>query len=260
MTKTSTIVWSLIGTVIAVLGILGLIYGPGMYRQGKALVGPIVDIAQSEERLTAMNDEIPFDEPADGIVSSDRFVVFLDIRRDLLPRYLEWQAMERKLEKGDPEDWESGMEILKAIQEVMTMQMESLRNHGMSPAEFIWLEDSTYVSWAENVADVIEGGAVAEKLRETTVSDQQVLADLERRYGSSRATREFAQVLDTRLETLENPGAPTVEGVPMPNSTLFWDHRDEIVELDLAKFSELHDIIRGNNNVNIQIDGHAGED
>ena len=260
MTKTSTVVWSLIGTVIAVLGILGLIYGPGMYRQGKAFVGPIVDIAQSEERLKALNDEISFEGPADGIISDERFTVFLGIRRDLLPRYLEWQAIERQLEQGDPEDWEAGMEILKAIQGVMTMQIETLRNHGMSPAEFIWIEDSIYVSWAENVADVIEGTAIIEKLRETTVSDQQTLIDLQRRYGSSRTTKEFAAVLDARLESLDNPAAPMIDGVPEANCALFWDHRNEIIELDLARFSELHDIIRGNNNVNINIEGHADDD
>lgn len=259
MAKTSTVVWSLIATVIAVLGILGLVYGPGMYQQGKALVGPIVDIAQSEERLTAMNSELPFDEPSDGTIREDRFTVFLDIRRDLLPRYLEWQAIERQLEQGEPEDWETGMEVLKAIQGVMMMQIETLRNHGMSPAEFIWIEDSTYVSWAENVADVIEGSVVSEKLRETTVSDLQTLADLERRLGSSRATKAFAAVLNARLESLDNPGAPFVEGVSDANSTLFWDHREEIVELDLSRFSELHDIIRGNNSVNIQIDGHEDD-
>lgn len=260
MTKTSTVVWSLIGAVIFVLGILGLIYGPGVYRQGKALVGPIVDIAQSEERLTELNDEIPFDKPSDGTIREDRFTVFLDIRRDLLPRYLEWQAIERQLEDGDPEDWEAGVEILQAIQGVMTMQIETLRNHGMSPAEFIWIEDATYVSWAENVTDVIEGSAISDNLRETTAADLQALEDLEGRYGSSRTTREFAAVLDGRLHSLDDPVAPIVEGVPDANSMLFWEHRDEIVELDLARFSELHDIIRGNNNVNINIEGHSEED
>ncbi len=255
MAKTSTVVWSLIGTVIAVLAILGLIYGPGMVRQGKALVGPIFDIAQSEERLQALNDEIPFDEPADGMISIERFTVFLDIRRDLLPRYLEWQAIERQLEAGDPEDWETGIEVLKAIQSVMTMQIETLRTHGMSPAEFIWIEDSTYLGWADGAADVIEGSATTEKLRATTVSDQQTLADLERRHGSSRTTREFAAVLEARLETLDNPGPPMIEGVPDANCTLFWDHRNEIVELDFARFSELHDILRGNNNINIDPGG-----
>jgi len=254
MAKTSTVVWSLIGTVVAVLGVLGLIYGPGMVRQGKALVGPIVDIAKSEERLRTLNDEIPFQEPADGMISGGRFAVFLDIRRDLLPRYLEWQAIERQLEAGDPEDWETGIEILTAIQRVMTMQIETLRTHGMSPAEFIWIEDSTYLGWAQRVADVIESSAITEKLRAITVSDQQTLADLERRHGSSRTTREFAAVLEARLETLDNPEPPMIEGVPDANRALFWEHRNEIVELDFARFSELHDILRGNNTVNINVD------
>lgn len=255
MSKNSTVVWSLIGTVVAVLGILGLIYGPGMYRQGKALVGPIVDIAQSEERLTALNDEIPFHQPPDGVISEERFSVFLGIRRDLLPRYLEWQAIERELEKGDPEDWGTAMEVLDAIRDVMAMQIETLRNHGMSPAEFIWIEDSTYVNWAEKIDEMIEASAITERIRETTVSDLDELTDLQRRYGESRATREFAARLEARLESLDNVDAPPLDGVPDENASLFWTNRQEIVELDLVRFSELHDIIRGNNTVNIKIEG-----
>ncbi len=60
MTRTSTVVWSLIGLVVVILGILGAVYGPEMYREGKAIVGPIVDIAQSEDRLAALNTEMPF--------------------------------------------------------------------------------------------------------------------------------------------------------------------------------------------------------
>ena len=254
MTRTSTVVWSLIGTVIAVLGILGLIYGPGMYRQGKAIIGPIVDIAQSEERLTALNTEIPFDESADGNVGEDRFSIFLDIRRELLPRYLEWQSIERQLEKQGQEDWGSAMEVLVAIQGVMTLQIETLQAHGMSPAEFVWIEDLAYVTWAERVEDAIETSAVTETLRETTVADIKFLAELERRYGSSRATGEFAVLLDQRLQSLDNPGPPTVEGVSDATSSLFWVHREELDDLDLAAYSELHGVLRGNE-VNIKIDG-----
>jgi len=254
MTRTSSVVWSLIGTVIAVLGILGLIYGPGMYRQGKALVGPIVEIAQSEERLAALNTEIPFDEPADGTVGDDRLSVFLAIRRDLLPRYLEWQAIERQLEQHNQEDWESAMEVLAAIQGVMTLQIETLRAHGMSPAEFIWIEDLAYVTWAERIEDIIEESAVTEKVRETTATDMDALAGLENRYGSSRATREFGALLERRLQSLDNPDPPSVEGVSDATSSLLWAHREELVDLDLAQYSELHDFLRGNNTVNLNID------
>jgi len=254
MTRTSTIIWSLIGMVILVLGILGLIYGPGMYARGKAFVGPIVDIAQSEERLSTLNAEMPFDESEDGTVGEDRFSVFLDIRRDLLPRYLEWQAIERQLEEHGQEDWGSAMEVLKAIQGVMTMQIETLQTHGMSPAEFIWIEDLAYVIWAGKAEELIETSAVTEKVRETTVADMEALAGLEGRFGSSRTTKEFTALLERRLQSLDNPDPPTVEGVSYATSALFWEHREELADLDLAAYSELHGVLRGND-VNIKIDG-----
>ena len=260
MTRTSTVVWSLIGAVVLLLGVLGAVYGPAMYREGKALVGPIVDIAQSEERLAALNTEMPFEKPADGSVDDGRFSVFLEIRRDLLPRYLEWQELERELEDHGGEDWGSAMEVLSAIQGVMTLQIKTLQAHGMSPAEFIWIERLAYVTWGEKVEVALEASAVTEKLRSTTVEDKEAMAVLEQRFGSSRATRDFVARLDQRLQSLDNPGPPKVEGVSEATSQLFWEHRDELVDLDLAAYSELHGILRGNDNVNINIDGEGEGD
>lgn len=254
MTKTSTIVWSLIGLVILILGMLGAIYGPEMYREGRAIVGPIVDIAKSEDRLVAINTEMGFEEPEDGIVPEDRFSVFLDIRRELLPHYLEWQDIERQLEQHEAENWGSAKEVLAAIQTVMTIQIETLQVHEMSPAEFVWIEDLAYLTWAEAAEETIAESAGMEVLRETTRADSVTLAELESRFGSSRTSREFAAVLDRRLQSLENPGPPTVEGVAEATSSMFWDQREELVDLDLARYSELHDILRGNNTVSINID------
>ena len=136
----------------------------------------------------------------------------------------------------------------------MTLQIETLQTHGMSPAEFIWIEDLAYVTWREKVEDSIETSAVTEKLRNTTAADMEALAELERRYGSSRATGEFAALLEQRLQSLDNPDPPTVEGVSDATSALFWEHREELDDLDLAAYSELHGVLRGNS-VNINIDG-----
>jgi len=254
MTRTSTVVWRLIGLVIAVLVVLGLIYGPGFYREAKALVGPLIEVAQSEDRLTTLNIEMPFEEPTDGSVTEARFGAFLDIRRELLPGYREWQAVERKLDQQGEEDWEFAKEVLVAIQAVMALQVETLKAHGMSPSEFSWIEDLAYVTWTESVADLVEASTVTERLIETTTADMGFLADLERRHGSSRATRQFATHLNERLQSLDNPGPPTVEGVSDATSSLFWAHREELDDLDLAAYSELHGVLRGND-VDIKIDG-----
>lgn len=257
MIRTSTVVWSLIALVVAILAILGAVYGPTMIREGRALVGPIVDIAQSEDRLAELNTEMPFEEPTDGAVSADRFAVFIEIRRDLLPQYKQWQAIERELEGNGEEDWESAKEVLTAIQSVMGVQIETLRNRGMSPAEFVWIEDLVYRTWADEADDAVSTSAANEAVRETTEADLETLAELERRYGRSKSMTEFAAHLDRRLSSIENPEPPVVEGVSAETSALLWAHREELKALDLAAYSELHGILRGGNNVNIKIDGEG---
>lgn len=257
MSRTSTVIWSVIGAVVAILGMLGLVYGPGLYRSGKALVGPIFDIAQSEERLAALNTELPFEPPADGEVDAGRFSVFLEIRRELLPRYLEWQAFERELDGRREEDWEAAKEALAAVRSIMRLQIDTLRKHGMSPAEFVWIEDLVYRTWTDSVEGAVEAGTVAEALRATTAADREALTALENRFGSSRASREFAELLDQRLSSLDDPGPPAVEGLSDATSAMFWEHRDELAELDLAAYSELHEFLRGRSEVNIKIDGEG---
>jgi len=113
------------------------------------------------------------------------------------------------------------------------------------------------VTWAESVEDAIEKSAVAETLQAVTAADRETLSELEGRFGSSRTTREFSAHLDRRLQTLDNPDPPTVEGVTDATSALFWEHREELSEVDLAAYSELHGILRGRNNVNVRIDGEG---
>ncbi len=141
------------------------------------------------------------------------------------------------------------------------MQIETLRAHGMSPAEFIWIEDLAYVTWAGKIEEVIGDSA----------GRREAPGDHDRGQGGSSPNsnagsghherpRSSEPLLDERLQTLENPDPPAVEGVSDETSALFWNHREELDDLDLARYSELHDILRGNNDVNIQIDGHADEE
>jgi hypothetical protein len=257
MTRTSTVVWSLIALIVAILAILGAVYGPTMIREGRALVGPIVDIAKSEERLAELNTEMPFEEPSEGAVPADRLAVFIEIRRELLPQYKQWQDIERTLERSGEENWESAKEVLAAIQSVMGVQIETLKSHGMSPAEFVWIEDLVYRTWAVEAEQAVSASAADEAVRETTEADAAILAELERRYGRSKGLTEFSAHLERRLSSFENPEPPVVAGVAAETSALLWARRDELSSLDLAAYSELHRILRGGNNVNIKIDGEG---
>jgi len=124
----------------------------------------------------------------------------------------------------------------------------------MSPAEFIWLEDLAYETWFAVVSDRVEESVADAAVRETTAADLELLEEFASQHGSSPALRRFGDHLRGRLDVLENPGAPAVDGVVSETSELFWAHREELAELDLRAYSEMHRIIRGSDNVNIQID------
>ncbi len=254
MSRASNVIWSLIGLVVAIIGILGAVYGPDLYRKGKGLVAPIMEISRAEDTLDELNTELPFTVPDDGLVPIDRFTVFLEIRRTLLPRYQEWQHMERELEKSTQEDWSTAMDVLAAVQEVMSLQVETLRTHGMSPAEFVWIEDRIYLTWLPHVADAVRAGAAKDALRDATTEDLEILAELERQHGTSAASLSFGNHLRQRLDGLGLSNAPEVEGVSAATSDLFWDNRHELDDLDLTSYSELHKFIRGGDNVEINID------
>lgn len=254
MARTSTVVWSVIGIVMAVLLLIAAVYGPGLYQKSQALVGPIFEISQSEERMAELNTELAFTEPADGVVGEDRFAVFVEIRRALLPVYRDWEDMARQLEQGGQEDWDTAMEALAAVRSVMTSQIGTLSEHRMSPAEFIWIEDLAYGDWAPAVDDMVEDSIETEVLRRSTEEDLALLADLEGQHGSSRASRGFGDHLRDRLEKLNTPAAPVVDGIAVATSELFWAYREELLELDLASYSEFHRVIRGAENIDIQIE------
>ena len=254
MVRTATVVWSVIGVVLAVLVVLGLIYGPDLYREGKAVIGPIVELTKVEDALAGLNDEFPFTIPGDGTVGGERFDTFLEIRRELQPKYRGWDDLIRRVDDSNVEDWQTAKEVLGATQDVMVTQVEVLRTHRMSPAEFTWIEDLVYDTWARAIAGTAESDALIDEVRSLTSDDLSVLADVERDHGSSSASRAFRAHLERRLHNLENPDAPAVEGVSDADAALFWNHREEIVELDFSGYGDLHEAIGGAADVRITID------
>jgi len=252
MQRTSTVIWTVVGAVAAVLVVLGLIYGPGLYREGRALVDPIVELSKSDDRLAELDASIPFTAPADGTISEDRLEVFLAVRRELLPHYLEWQRLEKRLDRTGSEDWDTAKEVLGLVREVAGAQVAALRNHGMSRAEFNWIEDLVYTTWFDAVDQVIVRDEVVTALRSTATQDLEFLGEVERRYGSSPATHQLGARLEARIADLEEPELPPIDGVSADTSLLLWRHRAELAELDLDRYSELHEMLRGKD-VNIEL-------
>jgi len=257
MTRTGATVWTILGIIAAILTMLGLIYGPELYRKGESIVAPIIQLTKSEDAIKELNAELPFSPPEDGLAGEDRLLVFLEVRRQLIPHYEEWQAVEKQIERSGQEDFEAAGQALGKLTEVFDAQVDTLRALGMSAVEFRWYEFEVYDGWLDQVeAAELSGTALAStsEIREMTSEDLQFVDQLRSRHGSSAALTAVRQRLADRLAGVDNPAAPEFDGIALENSMLYWQHREAIAELKLNQYQSMHTRLReGSKGVNIKI-------
>ena len=150
--------WVILGAVLAVVLGLVVVFGPGLYRKGKGVVAPIVEMARSDDAVQALNQELPFSPPADGRVDEERLLVFLAVRRELLSLYERWDETVATIDEGQGGDsWEDATVVLEETRRVFRAQVELLREHRMSPAEFRWLEERVYDTWWDDLSEQQSG-------------------------------------------------------------------------------------------------------
>lgn len=257
MTRTGATVWTILCIVAAILTMLGLIYGPELYRKGESIVAPIIQLTKSENAIKELNAELPFSPPEDGLAGEDRLLIFLEVRRRLIPHYEEWQAVEKQIERSAQEDFETVGQALGTVTEVFDAQVNTLRTLEMSPAEFRWYEFEVYDGWLDKVETAeLSGTALTStsEIRVMTTEDLEFVDQLRSRHGSSAALTAVRERLADRLAGVDNPPAPEFDGVKKENSTLFWSHREVIAELKLNQYQSLHTRLReGSKGVNINI-------
>jgi len=265
MARTGTTIWIVLGIGAALLLAVALIYGPDLYRKGESIVAPIMELTRSEEALSQLNAELPFTEPADGLVAEERLAAFFEVRRRLIPHYQSFEIIENRIERSQQEDFETAGEVLDAVTGTFDAQIAILREEGMSPAEFRWLEFAVYDGWLDKVEQAELGGsslANTSEMRNLTTEDLAFVDGLRQTYGPSPALDAVHERLTARLAQVDAPAAPAVEDVPPANGELFWRHRETIAELKLDEYDDMHSRLRQGSGagVTIKIDGDKADD
>jgi len=242
--------WIVVGAIVAGILALVLAVGPGLYRHGKELVGPIMDLAASEKAFDELDAEMAWQPPADGTIDAARLERFLEVRAELLPSYRRWEELERGLTDEGDEGLETAKTVLAELREVFAVQESALRTHGMSPAEFRWLEETVYETWLEPG----EARAVAGRLEQATREDLEFLAELRRRHGETPVLAALERRLDERLEELGASPPAAETGLPPETVGLLESRRDDIAALDLSRYGTVHDRFwQRDGNFNVQI-------
>ncbi len=253
----SKVIFTVLGLIALAFGIVALVFGPRLYRAGKTLVDPIVAIGQAEKQMTALNQDLPFAPSPENLISEDRLLVFFEIREELEPHYQKWSEAESQIDgKQNPSLQEIGG-ILAQTEDVLGAQVDILRHHGMSGAEFRWLETRIYSEWLaaferQGIEDC--DPAITRRLNELTEDDLDFLAELRGRHGGSAALQEVQQRLRERLAVLNAPFRPEVPGIPEETGQLLFEHQERIVALKLGQY-ELHARLRKSGGLQVDIGG-----
>lgn len=211
--------------IVLFLGGVAMIAGfGGLLWWGK---GKLQQVTKNEENIQALQrkaNAAPFTRPADGVISEDRLVKFIDVRKRVFSVYEKHRATFEAAAQKKQADFSDVTNALGVINEIRTVQAQALADAGMNTDEYAFMVESIYkTAWAAEVADAHDGKSVSETTGEAL---GQVQKQLE---GSS--TPEAAAALEQLRSAAEQA---TALDVPKANIELFKRHEDEIKKYAMA--------------------------
>jgi hypothetical protein len=181
--------------------------------------GTVEQIAELEKKA----NQNPFTRPADGVVSEERLLKFIEVRKRVFAVYEKNrtffdQAAGRK--QADLSDITKGVSILG---EVRTAQAQALADLGMNTEEYTFLVESIYKSaWASEF-EKGQGKSASEAMGEAAAQVQKQLESA----GSPEAAKAIA---DAKAAAEQSKALE----VPKANIELFRKHEAEIRKYAMA--------------------------
>jgi hypothetical protein len=229
-----------IGCAIVAVGgavVIAIALGFGAYwLKGKAnkMTGGIEAMGRKAEEIQSWEQKAnanAFTSPADGVISEDRLVKFLDVRRQIYAIYEQHQAdfesfAARTKDKKDltvSETLEGAGKLASLGADVRLAEMKGLAAVGMNEEEYRYIQMAVYKSAWASEAETGTGKMPSEALHEQAET-------LRAQAGESGSSPEAAQAAAAAAQMMES--AEGSLAVPRANVELFRKH-----EADIKKYA-----------------------
>jgi len=140
-----------------------LFFSGGRWEQIKGITGDTLALKKSAEGLEAIQKELPFTPPADGVATPERLEGWLTIREALKPKadaFNTWAAAH----EGQQGDFKDAREAIGMISSLMGDSLAAMRAQKMSPAEYRFLEHAMDAARQEVEAKGGGGALASESL------------------------------------------------------------------------------------------------
>jgi hypothetical protein len=160
-----------IGVVLALVGAVAAVFGPGALRRARSMYAPISRMKVEQTEFEAWTRGKAWREPAVPALGPEKLDAFLALRRDL--RRLETKGNE--LRRRGPADGERARlrdvpAIMEGVGGLLGERFAAFREHDIVPAEYDYLEHLVYVTWLGGIST--EGDDPAARERAAREIDQ----------------------------------------------------------------------------------------
>jgi hypothetical protein len=135
-----------VAVVLALLGVVAAVFGPGALRRARQVYAPISRMKDEQREFDEWVRQKGWQAPATPAVTPEKLDAFLALRRDL--RGLDQRAQgfgTRPRQRRPRLDEVPG--IMEGVGSLVSDRLQAFRRHGMTPAEYDFLDRLVYEKW-----------------------------------------------------------------------------------------------------------------
>lgn len=222
--------------VVALLGAtcLGLGVSYGIFKAfswGKSKVEGLAETEKQIEELQRQANANAFARPADGLLSEERLLRFLAVRRDVWGVYEKYRPL-LESKKGGEASFSDLAELTRATGEIRLARARAQAREAMSDDEYAFHVEQVYkTAWAAEVQKATgQSGPASEAVGK---GFDQTEAELRRQLDDPNLSPELKRLLEAQLEQLKQAGGTLREqaralDVPAANVALLRKHEADI--------------------------------
>lgn len=153
-----------VGVVLALAGAVGAVFGPGLLRRARSVYTPISRMKDEQRDFEAWARERAWREPAAPALAEDRLAAFLALRKDLHRLDEKGSDMRRRAPApGERTRLEDVPAIVEGVGGLVTERFAAFRRHGITPAEYEYIEHLVYGTWLPGLAAAGDDPAARER-------------------------------------------------------------------------------------------------
>jgi hypothetical protein len=227
--------------VLMILGYFGVMF---FLSKAKTVVEGIAEGVGASPKMIAevksLNDDFPFEKPADNRISENQVQKFIAIKQDFAGRIKEQEAAFKDLDertKAGEGGYKEAMEGFKILGEIRRDFLQSLKNHRMSPKEYSYLTTQIYQTYFAAAV-----GQMSESMETAQTGYSEQIAQVEAQLKDPNLTPEMREMLQTSLESYKQMMEQTqtsvaemeeqAEKMPQENIALLNKYRSELEQLN----------------------------